>query len=190
MKTRRMLFGVVVALILAAVSLGRAGAQGYGGTDGCTTTVCTFKPGITMTVPFGVSKTIVIDLDGFAPVTDVTVTLRSDPVVLGTFRSDAQGRVRATVTLPNDVVVGNHSLTVAGLDPTGRAYSVTSPVVVAAPATTTTATTTQTNTSTGPSDGFLARTGRAIGSVAVVGALLVGAGAAVTITARRRQRGN
>ena len=141
MRNRRVLLGIVVAILLAAISLGRAGAQGYGSADGCANAVCTFKPGVTLTMAAGDLKTIVIDLDGFAPLSDVTVTLRSDPVVLGTFKSDAQGRVRATVTLPSNVTIGNHSLAVAGLDPAGRAYAVTSPLVVAAPATTTTATT-------------------------------------------------
>ena len=190
MRNRRVLLGIVVAILLAAISLGRAGAQGYGSADGCANAVCTFKPGVTLTMAAGDLKTIVIDLDGFAPLSDVTVTLRSDPVVLGTFKSDAQGRVRATVTLPSNVTIGNHSLTVAGLDPAGRAYAVTSPLVVAAPATTTTATTSPSGSGSGSttSGGFLARTGRAIGSVAIVGVVQLGGGAAVTIIARRRQR--
>ena len=195
MRNRRVLVGLLLAVLLAAVSFGRADAQGgYGGTDGCAASTCPFISGQTLIQRQGEIKTITIDLGGFGPLTLVVVTLRSEPVVLGTFTADAQGRVRATVTLPGDVTVGNHSLTVAGTDAAGRPYAVTSPVVVAAAITTTTRTatintpTTRTISGNVESNGLLARTGRTLGPVAAVGALLVVGGGVLTVVARRRQR--
>lgn len=61
--------------------------------------------------------------DGLKPFSTVTVELRSDPIVLGTFRVDANGSFSATVNLPAKVPAGSHQIVVLGVDPDGDPIS-------------------------------------------------------------------
>lgn len=67
---------------------------------------------------------------GFKPHSDVTLILRSDPIVLGTFKADANGVVDVLVTLPTNVAPGGHSLTASGVDPSGRPREVVASIEV------------------------------------------------------------
>ena len=49
-----------------------------------------------------------------------SVTLRSEPVVLGSGSTDAAGGFQATVTIPADTAAGGHSVTVAAVAADGR----------------------------------------------------------------------
>ena len=64
-------------------------------------------------------EVLVIDRGGFAPGEKVRVELHSDPVVLGSVTASADGLVHLTVTIPETVPAGAHSLVfvVAGNDP-------------------------------------------------------------------------
>ena len=46
--------------------------------------------------------------------TDVSLVLTSDPVNLGTVRSDANGAFSVVVTIPSNTTAGNHTLTASG----------------------------------------------------------------------------
>ena len=64
------------------------------------------------------------------PGSDVTITLHSDPVTLGTFTADADGNISASVTIPDNIDVGAHTLELTGVDPTGAPRTVTTPIEV------------------------------------------------------------
>jgi titin len=55
-----------------------------------------------------------ITLEGFAPNTDVRVTIFSEPTLLGVFRTDDQGKVTINTQLPAVLGAGNHTLEVVG----------------------------------------------------------------------------
>ena len=70
----------------------------------------------------------------FAPDQELTVELRSDPVVLGSTRSEANGSYIAEVTIPEDAPPGEHEIVVSGaaFDGIGRVESVAAVTVVGA----------------------------------------------------------
>jgi LPXTG-motif cell wall-anchored protein len=53
-------------------------------------------------------------ISGFQPFEEVTLTMHSEPVVLGTFTADANGVVTAEFTLPANVAAGEHTLVYEG----------------------------------------------------------------------------
>jgi hypothetical protein len=57
---------------------------------------------------------------GFAPNTDVTLTLFSDPVSLGTVRSNAAGAIAASVAMPASVPTGAHKVEAKGANAAGN----------------------------------------------------------------------
>ena len=57
---------------------------------------------------------------GYAPYSTVTLTLYSDPIVLGHIRADADGAFRQAVTVPASLASGRHSFAATGVDPNGR----------------------------------------------------------------------
>jgi hypothetical protein len=71
---------------------------------------------------------------GFAASTTLTVTLRSDPVVLASTTTDATGSYSVTVTIPLDTPPGVHQLVVSGLDPNGQEVSTSVDITVSAAA--------------------------------------------------------
>jgi hypothetical protein len=79
--------------------------------------------------------------DGFPPNTDVSVTLFSTPVNLGTTKTDANGHFSVVVAIPSNIDPGQHTLTASTAD--GKTASVTFTVIAPTPtsagATTTTA---------------------------------------------------
>jgi LPXTG-motif cell wall-anchored protein len=60
---------------------------------------------------------------GLMPGADYTVTLRSNPVVIGTGVVDQNGGFAATYPIPADTPNGGHSVTVDSLDPDGNPVS-------------------------------------------------------------------
>lgn len=83
----------------------------------------------TVTAGAGLSFTA----DGFAPDSEVTVELHSDPVDLGTVTADAAGHVAATVTIPADVPAGDHTLVLSGTGADGEPLELRTPINVTAP---------------------------------------------------------
>jgi titin len=67
---------------------------------------------------------------GYAPYSTVTLTLYSDPIVLGQVRADAHGAFRSAVTVPADLATGEHSFAATGVDPTGKARAMRMDVTV------------------------------------------------------------
>ena len=57
---------------------------------------------------------------GYAPYSTVTLTLYSDPIVLGQVRADADGAFRKAVTVPADLASGKHSFAATGVDQSGK----------------------------------------------------------------------
>jgi hypothetical protein len=90
-----------------------------------TTTVapCTTSPTLSVTIQ-SVRAGGSTGVNGacFARNVDITLTLFSDPVVLGTVRTDGIGSFSKVITIPSNTPVGNHTLTASG---SGQAASIT-----------------------------------------------------------------
>jgi hypothetical protein len=73
-------------------------------------------------------ESIRVVFNGFKPGSDVTITLYSDPVVLGTFVSQpgefGQGVVEAYVTIPLTTPPGQHRLVASGIGADGQPRTV------------------------------------------------------------------
>jgi hypothetical protein len=91
---------------------------------GGTTTTTAFTPSATQTTTCPGSPQISVTLQSVAPGGSTSVTgtcfrrnldgqliLTSDPVSLGTFRTDGNGNFFVTVAIPRNTAVGNHTLT-------------------------------------------------------------------------------
>lgn len=57
---------------------------------------------------------VVFPAGTFQPGEPVTFVVRSEPQFVGTFNADAQGGLDTTITLPNDLEVGRHSIVATG----------------------------------------------------------------------------
>ncbi|KQO98318.1 Ig domain-containing protein [Leifsonia sp. Leaf264] len=75
------------------------------------------RPPVSVNPPGGMEEgttnagaTITVSGSGFAPDSDVTVVLRSNPVTLGSFTADSDGKVEASVTIPLNTPAGTHHL--------------------------------------------------------------------------------
>jgi hypothetical protein len=106
---------------------------------------------------------------GFQPYEQVTLTLHSTPVALGTFPADANGVVTVEFTLPAGTPIGAHTLELAG--DKGSHYE--DALTVVAPMT--------------ESDASLAYTGASLALPLVGGTVLVAAGATALVVGRRRR---
>jgi len=99
-------------------------------------------------------STVEISGAGFPASADVRIELHSDPVVLGTVRTDAQGALALTATVPASTPAGSHEIVATAGDVTARAsLTVTSSGGVTAPGGATGP------DSGAPADGDLATTG-------------------------------
>jgi hypothetical protein len=67
---------------------------------------------------------------GFAPNSQVDVWLNSDPVYLGAAQTDDTGSFTQVFALPPDAAVGNHTLTLNGLNKSGQELSAAVGIVV------------------------------------------------------------
>lgn len=152
-------------------------AQGYGATDGTTPSTTAVAPPVapnleevTFTVPpFEVrGRTVEVTFGGFAPNSMVDLFIRSEPVYLGRFQSNASGVVKTSVTIPDSVAAGEHNVIATGTDPSGAPISVAAAVTV------------------GPESSFLALSGANSGNLAALAGLLIVVGSVGTIAARRR----
>jgi hypothetical protein len=103
----------------------------------------------------------------------ITLTLHSTPVVLGTTTASATGTFSTTVTIPSNTTPGAHQIIATGT--TGDS-AITDITVTGA--------TISTATTTGSG---LAFTGADIAIVSAVGAIALGLGGLLVLTARRRR---
>lgn len=132
-------------------------------------------------------ESCLIQAHGFAPNSDVTITVYSDPLVIGTFAADANGSISQTWTVPSGFAAGAHTVVLSGRSIAG-AVELSAPITVgslvqavpttAAPSTTAAVVTTS---------GNLPTTGSGLTQPLVVGAavLVLGGGAAVAVSRQR-----
>jgi hypothetical protein len=66
-----------------------------------------------------VGGTVTVSGGGFAPGSSVALTLRSDPVSLGTTRADANGAISTRVTIPAGTSQGQHRIFATGVTASG-----------------------------------------------------------------------
>ena len=124
----------------------------------------------------------------FTPGSNVTVTLQSDPVVLGTVVADATGNIGATYNLPVGVEAGSHTIVVTGPRlGTNVSESVSAAITVTIPAG---CVSNVTVTPTTTSSGGLPVTGSDNGIFIAVGAGLLVAGGLLVMATRKRNAGH
>lgn len=95
-------------------------AQGYGGTDGNATSTPVVSPNTQLQLRF----------TGFLPLSQVRLTLYSDPVFLGEFTADQRGEVVVSITVPANTPVGDHHVVASGTDVNGQPLQSSMPVKV------------------------------------------------------------
>ena len=108
---RRSIRALAATGVLLVLLCGTAFGQGYGGSDGHSTSQTRPRIGEQFRVTF----------HGFRPLSRVTLFLFSDPVRLGEFAADAKGEVIADITLPATTPIGEHHIVADGLGATGEA---------------------------------------------------------------------
>ena len=122
-------------------------------------------------------QTITIVARGFQPGTDVTFTLYSQPVNLGTATADAAGNATLQATIPANIAPGTHTIEATGIGADGLPRTVTLQITVVAPG-------------GGAGAGDLPRTGSDSAipmSQIAVGAIALG-GLMVLVAGKRRNR--
>ena len=152
-----------------------------------TSTTTTPAPTVTATPSVTDGENILVSTTGWQAGSTITVTLESDPIVLGTLVADALGNATGSFPLPSGVPTGAHTLRLTGTGIAGQVQVLTAPVTVAraiAAQVTTTVPTTATPTTVFRST--LPVTGSDIATPAGIAFLLVGAGGAAMLVARRR----
>jgi hypothetical protein len=119
MRTRAPALMALTALLLLP---GAALAQQYEGeTD--TLDVSTLEP--------APGEAVTISGSGFAPGSEVTITIESTPQTLTTVSADADGAFTATVQIPTDLSPGSHTLKATGVTPDGATLVLSTEVTVA-----------------------------------------------------------
>jgi LPXTG-motif cell wall-anchored protein len=166
MKLKKMLaVGVLAGACFAAVPAAAAFAEGYATPDGATVSDNTPVAG----------EAVTIEVGGFAPYSEVTIELHSDPIVLGTFTADGEGVVHATVNLPAGVS-GSHDVVVMGSNALGAPVVATIPVTIAA----------DSGTNSTDDGGLLPRTGSNTTTIVTLGGVLIVLGGGATVITRKR----
>ena len=107
---------------------------------------------------------------GYAPHSTVTLIVYSVPQVLATTVADGDGNIDVTVTIPDGLEAGDHTLVAAGVDADGNAHYLTLPVTV----------------SSGAAAPQLPNTGASIALPALGGLIALSAGGGLLFAARRR----
>lgn len=126
--------------------------------------------------------------EGFVPGSIVDVWLFSTPYLLGQVTVEADGTFAATLPMPADVEAGEHTVQLNGISADGSARSLSTGVVVlAAPDPAAPADPVDPTPAAQRTSAPLAATGAEPGSLALLAALLLGAGAIATVVSRRRR---
>jgi hypothetical protein len=113
--------------------------------------------------------TITVHGDGFAPHTDVDVTLHSTPVDLGTFTTNGAGAFTASVTIPADTAGGDHEVVLTGTAADGQPATVNLALAVQDPV-------------------ALPRTGSTSAPLSIVAVAMLAAGACIVRRTRLTER--
>lgn len=119
------------------------------------------------------TRTVTITILG-KPFSFVELYIESDPVFLGKFQADANGKVEATLNIPASIEAGNHTIVAKGTDTAGKAIELRQSVVLAA-------------AEVAPVEpSSLSLTGSNARGIAAVGGVLLVVGGAATFATRRR----
>jgi LPXTG-motif cell wall-anchored protein len=179
MAVKKLLFLAMTALVLTMAAALPASAQ--------------YQPMFITVSPTAVTSCgtqtgqVTVNAGYFKAGSNVTVTLQSDPVVLGTVVASATGTINATYNLPVGVTAGSHTVTATGarLD-SGVTESVSAAITVTIPAGCVSSNNvTPTSASTGTS-GSLPVTGSDNTVFVVFGAGLLVAGGLLVLATRKR----
>jgi hypothetical protein len=118
--------------------------------------------------PVAPGKKITLSGTGYAPFSEVVVAIFSEPQVLTTVVTDANGAFTVEVTVPEGLADGEHTLVASGVDALGNVRTLTLPVTVSG------------------GKAALAVTGADIAVPLTIGLVLLGAGAGLLFVSRRR----
>lgn len=94
------------------------------------TVTVTFGPGESSTVTVRPGDAVEVVVEGLLPGSAVTITLHSDPEVLGQVVADENGRASRVVYVPLAVPSGEHTLVASGLDADAAMLTLTRPTRV------------------------------------------------------------
>lgn len=128
---------------------------------------------------------LTVTVDNFQPGAEVTFTLFSDPVVLGTVVAGADGVATLTFDLPAGTTLGQHTVVVEGINENGVEESFEQTISVVSCATNPPGTNPN-PTTPGTTGGGLARTGTDLGAPLRIGMVAIAAGAALLLATRKR----
>jgi predicted alpha-1,2-mannosidase len=166
---------------------GTPGTPGNPGTPGDPGTPGAWTPSLDVLADSATRGTVVpVDGDGFAPGEQVSLTLFSDPIALGTLTADADGIVRGSFTVPAAATTGAHEVEALGATSqvaVRTAFRVVDTAVADAG---------RAPLRPGSNDGSLAYTGgdpeSAVDAGLVGGVLLAAGGLVIALEAARRRR--
>jgi hypothetical protein len=133
-------------------------------------TLTTDKGRITTAVP---GQDVVFIGTGFAAYSTVTISIYSDPIVLGTVVTDGDGDFSKPVTIPAALALGGHTAVAQGIAPDGSPRSMNLAITVQA-------------ADGGAGGDALPVTGAGVATMLLVGLLLTGVGGGLLLTGRRR----
>jgi hypothetical protein len=112
---------------------------------------------------------------GYLPFSTVTLVVYSEPQVVGTVVADENGNFTVDVTIPANLVNGNHSLVATGVDADGNPYVLRADFAVTG------------GVASSAQPGGLAYTGASIALPMLGGLTAVGVGGGLLVAARRRK---
>jgi hypothetical protein len=171
--------GRLVVITLGAAALLFAGLYTAGSSNAWPyppTQSCGIVSDTTSVTP---GESVTLTGSGFGGNTNVGLSIESTPHSLGSVQTDSTGAFRDTVTLPTDLVAGQHTIIASSPDQTcslgltAQTHAI-SAVQTSAP------------TSDGGS-GVLASTGVQIAGISTIAVLLLGGGALLLLVGRRRK---
>jgi hypothetical protein len=130
-------------------------------------------------------KEVVIKGSGFAAFSSVRAIIYSTPTELKTFVTDENGEFEVTVTIPEDLPAGEHSLVVTGVDDQGNERTLLVDVTVSAAGTATVAGAALATTASSDRHPY---TGFSVAGPLLGGTAAVALGAGLLVASRRRAK--
>lgn len=121
---------------------------------------------------------------GYRPGSAVELTLNSAPISLGAATTDGSGAFTKVITIPAAAPIGSHTITAAGVNPAGAQFVLSAAFDVTAAGGAGQAAAAPTSSA---GDNTLPRTGTSTALLITAAAALIGIGAFLVMTARRRR---
>lgn len=172
---KRLFAATALAVVMLAAP---AGAQQYPPAVNEVTATCAGAPP---------GSSVEVRARTFAPGSEVTITMASDPITLGTATADADGIATLVAALPADTPLGTHTVTATGVAVDGSALAVSATVTIAAGPTCQTAG--GSDTDPPAASGALPRTGDDSSvPLTKLGVTLAAVGGVVTAVATKRRK--